>query len=139
MNRPFRSTANKNPAQIIIDNTQKRHTSKQKRADEATEAANAKDLRKRAELEYQAKIAEIASMEDRGDDSQTADPESPRNIEIPDSGDDSDTFRPDSAKMLERDDSGDEDEEEEPADEDIEDELSDRGNGKQKAKKVCRN
>ncbi|KAF9233161.1 hypothetical protein BU15DRAFT_80409 [Melanogaster broomeanus] len=64
MNRPFRSTANKNPAQIIIDNTQKRRTSEQKRADDAEEAANAKDLRKQAELEYQAKIAEIASMED---------------------------------------------------------------------------
>ncbi|KIJ12362.1 hypothetical protein PAXINDRAFT_14838 [Paxillus involutus ATCC 200175] len=69
-----------------------------------------------------------------GDDGQTADLESPRNIDIPDSGDDSDTFRPE--KTLERDDSGDEDEEEEePEDEDIEDELSDRGNGKQKAKK----
>ncbi|KIJ10856.1 hypothetical protein PAXINDRAFT_16190 [Paxillus involutus ATCC 200175] len=64
MNRPVRSTANKNPAQIIIDNTQKRRTSEQKRADDATEAAKAKDLQKQAELEYQAKIAKITSMED---------------------------------------------------------------------------
>lgn len=62
--RPIRTNANRNPAQVILDATQKRRTTSQKQADEAL-AMKAKSTQAKTSLkEHQRKIKTIATAED---------------------------------------------------------------------------
>ncbi|KAG2352462.1 hypothetical protein BDR07DRAFT_1498253 [Suillus spraguei] len=63
-NQPIHSNANRNPAQVILDATQKRRTTSQKQADKAL-AAKVKSTQAQTSLkEHQRKIKTIATAED---------------------------------------------------------------------------
>lgn len=79
--RPKRETANTKPAQIIIDNIQKRRTSAQVQED-ARNAAAAKAAKQAADAELKAeKIARIAAAEDK---LRREDEDAKKNAERPD-------------------------------------------------------
>ena len=64
MERPIRANANRHPAQILRDATQKRRTVQQKEADEAAAAEQRAQTEARAKLAEKNKISAIASAAD---------------------------------------------------------------------------
>ncbi|KAH7920026.1 hypothetical protein BV22DRAFT_1050642 [Leucogyrophana mollusca] len=62
--RPSRSTANKNPAKIVLDAAPKRRTSAQKKANDADAAARKAVLAENARKKYQKDVNDIAAAED---------------------------------------------------------------------------
>jgi hypothetical protein len=63
MTRPVRNNANRNPAQILKDAAQSRHTSAQKQADDAKAAAKKAEKKERASEIHQEGVRKIAAME----------------------------------------------------------------------------
>ncbi|KAH7903396.1 hypothetical protein BJ138DRAFT_1107712, partial [Hygrophoropsis aurantiaca] len=62
--RPSRANANRNPAKIILDSTQKRRTSTQKKADDESAAAKKAALETDSRKKNQKDINTIAAAED---------------------------------------------------------------------------
>ena len=64
MDRPSRSTANKDPTAILRAHTQQCQTTAQKKADEAKEVTIAHLVQEQAAKEHKQRIAAIAALED---------------------------------------------------------------------------